>query len=193
MALLAKRLVTRRLALYLTLASILGLSLFGIYGNTPPAIGQQADRISVVKAQFDAINAGDVEGATSQFASNAVWVAGRGQEACSLPTPCTDVAGIRKQIQGNVDVHSCYKLLWLQVSGAVVTGERQVTQDTNLANGVDHILVDFIAVVPQDKITYIAHVQNVADPATALNQAITAGTQPAGTPISGPATPCGPA
>jgi len=189
---MAKRLAARSLAISVALASILSLSLLGVHGSMPAAVGQQADRISIVKAQFDAINAGDVDGAAAQFASNAVWVAGRGQEACSLPTPCTDIAGIRRQIQGNVDVHSCYKLLWLQVSGAVVTGERQVSQDTNRANGVDHILVDFIAVVPQDKITYIAHVQNVADPATALNQAITAGTRPAGTPISSSTTPCGP-
>jgi hypothetical protein len=78
------------------------------------------------------------------------------------------------------------------VSGAVVTGQRQDQNDLSRLNGIDAgDLEDFIALVPGSQITFFAALKNVGDPETARDLAISAGTQPAGTPIPPPTAPCG--
>jgi hypothetical protein len=72
----------------------------------------------------------------------------------------------------------------------VVSGQLETRVDTVRANGIERTLQSFMAVVPNDKITYLAVVTDVADQQTALNVAINAGTQAAGPPIRNPAAPC---
>jgi hypothetical protein len=100
------------------------------------------------------------------------------------------LAGISEQLQGNIAIHGCLTLRSLQVSGAVVTGERKLRTDTTRADGIDRELQFFMAVVPQDKITFFVATFDVADPETAPGVAIAAGTQATGTPLPSPTTPC---
>jgi hypothetical protein len=152
----------------------------------------QPDRAAVIAALDSAVNDGDLEGAMAQFASNAVFVgASRGAGGCSQSAPCTDPAGIRQQIQErNIAIHECFTLRNVSVSGAVVTGERYAQSDVTRRNGVDGDVENFLAVIPNNQITFFANVKNLGDPETARDLAISAGTQPAGSPIPMPPTPC---
>ncbi len=179
----------RPLTIMLLLATLLGLGL-SFHGGTRPAQAQQANRVSVVLRWLDAEPLGDLNTAVAQFADNAVFIGPTPTGNCSEQTPCTDVAGISQQIQGNITTHNCTTLRNIQVAGAVVTGEREIQNDVIRAHGVQRILQSFIAVVPQDQMTFFAGVFDVADPQTALNVDINAGRQPAGTPLSAPTTPC---
>jgi hypothetical protein len=187
--------VTRPLTISLVLGAILVLGLFGPSRNTKPALAQQvapSDRAAVLISSFTALNNGDGDGAVAFFASNAVFVgAARSSGTCTQAALCTDLAGIRQQLQNNVvAAHACFTLRSLTVSGAVVTGQRQVQNDATRKNGIDGDVEDFIALIPGSQITFFANLKNIGDPQPARDLAISAGTQPAGTPISNPATPC---
>jgi hypothetical protein len=190
MARLATRATVRTLAISLVLALVVGSAL-ALHGRAAPARAQQvapSDRAAVVSAFFSAINNGDADGAAALFAGNAVFIGA--SPPCLAAAPCTDSAGIHQQLTGLVSGHECYVLRSISVSGAVVTGQREVRDDGRRSHGIDHTLTDFIALVPAGQITFWANLSDVADPQTALNAAITAGTQPAGTPIPNPETPC---
>ncbi len=160
--------------------------------TTPhPAQAQDVDRAAVVLRWLDAVNHGDLDTAVAQFAGDAFYVGTRSQGNCSLQTPCTDGAGIRQQLQGNIAIHSCSTVLNLQVSGAIVTGERELRTDTTRAEGIDRELQFFMVQVPQDKITWFAGVFDVADPQTAMGIANAGNTQPAGA-APNPPSPCPP-
>ena len=184
--------MSRRLASALLAAGVLSLVL-SIQWSARSAKAQQvapSDRVAVLSALFSAVNTGDVDGAAALFASNAFFIGALQNGNCSRATPCTDSAGIHQQIASVVALHSCYVLRSVNVSGAVVTGQLETQNDTIRANGIDRVLQDFIALVPAGQITFWANLTDVADPRSALNIAITAGTQPAGTPIPNPATLC---
>ena len=169
----------------------------GIRASALRAVAQQAapsDRAVVITSEFTALNNGDLDGAVTLFASNAVFVgAARANGACTQAAPCTDLAGIRQQLQDHVvGDHACLTLRSLTVSGAVVTGQRQDQSDTSRKNGIANgDIEDFMALIPGSQITFFAALKNVGDPDTATDLAISAGTQPAGTPIPNPSTPCG--
>ncbi len=63
--------------------------------------------------------------------------------------------------------------------------------DGSRANGVEHTIQSFMALVPQDKITFLAIVTDAGDPQTALSGAINAGTAQPLPPIPTPDPPCG--
>jgi len=192
MARLATRATVPTLAISLVLALVAGSAL-ALHGRTAPAKAQQvtpSDRASVVSAFFDAEVRGDVDAAVAQLADNGVFISARATGNCSQQAPCTDLASIRQNIQGTVAVSDLLTIRAIQVSGAVVTGQRETRSDLGRRNGIDRVLGTFIALVPRDKITFFANLDDAADPETALNAAITAGTQPVGTPIPNPATPC---
>jgi hypothetical protein len=186
----ARRFSLAPLATSLVLAFSLGLGIPQVRGAAQSAHAQETDRASALLRWWDAEDRGDIDTAVAQFADGAVYIGTMPSGNCSAQTPCTDLAGIRQQIQRNGTIHFCTSIHWLQVSGAVVTGEREIYSDYDHSIGVERIVQDFIAVVPQDKITFIAGVLNVGDPETALAAAIDAGTQQAGTPILPPTTPC---
>jgi len=192
MARLATRAMVRILATSLVLALLVG-SILALHGKPAPATAQQvapSDRAPVVAAFFSAVNNGDVEVAAALFAANAVFVSANPSGNCSQATPCTDSAGIHQQLTNAVSIHACNVPRSISVSGAVVTGQRENRDDNRRGIGIDHIAQGFIALVPAGQITFFAAPNDVADPHTALNAAIGAGTQPAGTPIPNPATPC---
>jgi ketosteroid isomerase-like protein len=187
----------RRVAVSLVFAILVGVGLPSWQGPTKPARAQSVepgDRAAVLTGLLTALNNGDLDGALALFADNAVFVgAARSGGTCSQATPCTDAAGIRQQLQNAVvGSHTCFTLRSLTVSGAVVTGQRDTRNDVTRRNGIDRDIEDFFALVPDGQITFWAAVKNVGDPETALDLAISAGTQPPGTPIPAPGTPCGP-
>ena len=179
----------RRWVIGLVPATLIGVALLSIVGNPHPAAAQQDERLAVVSGYFDAQNRGDVDETLSAFADDAVFigVAGGG---CSPQTPCTDLASIRQQLEGNVAIHLCQTVTGVQVSGAVVLGQLEARRDTSRANGVERELRSFIAQIPNDKITLFAVVNDFSDPQTAFNAAVSAGTQARGAPLSNPQTPC---
>lgn len=193
MARLATRATVRTLAISLALALVVGLAL-ALHGRTVPANAQQvapSDPAAVITAFFSARNNGDVDGAAALFASNAVYIGTLPTGNCSQAAPCTDSVGIHQQLTSNVANHTCWVLRSVTVSGAVVTGQLEIHNDTARADGIDHLMSDFIALVPAGQITFYANLLDVADPQTALFGAIGAGTaQQTNPPIPTPATPC---
>src|SRR6266567_6397293 len=190
---LATRATVRTLAISLVLAFVAGSAL-ALHGRTAPARAQQvapSDRSAVVGAYFTAINNGDVDRAAAVFAGNAVFMGSSLRGNCSQAAPCTDSADIQQQLTRYVSSHDCRVLRSISVSGAVVTGQAELRSDNIRHNGVDHLMEDFIALVPAGQITFWANLIDLADPQTAWNHAINLGTaQPANPPIPNPATPC---
>jgi hypothetical protein len=179
-------------SIILSMLLSIGLSYAG--GYTEPAGAQQvgpSDRAAVLGSLVAAVNSGDADGAAALFANNAVFIGALRGGNCSQSTPCADAAAVHQQLQSVVAAHTCFRLRSLTVTGAIVTGQLETHSDNVRSNGVDHILQDFIALVPAGQLTFWANLSDVGDPQTALNSAVNAGTQPAGTPIPTPATPCG--
>ena len=152
-------------------------------GNPHPVAAQQAERLAVVSGFLDAWSRGDVDEALSAFADNAVFIGVRATGLCSAQTPCTDPASIRQQFENLVANHICQTIRNVQVSGAVVLGQIESRTDNNRANGVERVLVSFIAQIPNDKITFFALVNDLSDPQTAGTHALRA-------PLPNPETPC---
>ena len=67
----------------------------------------------------------------------------------------------------------------------MVTGQLEDTSDTTRMNGIPRVLQDFIALVPNNKITFFANMNDAGDAMTALNAQFTAGSAPP----NGPALP----
>jgi hypothetical protein len=184
----------RSVIVSIMLSVLLGIGMSHSGGSALAAGTQQVglpDRVSVVIGLLTAVNNGDSDGAAALFASNAIFIGALRGGNCSQSTPCTDAAAIHQQLQSVVSAHTCFVLRSVSVSGAVVTGQLETHADNARSNGVDHILQDFTALVPAGQLTFFANLSDVADPQTALNVAINAGTQTAGTPIPTPPTPCG--
>jgi len=116
---------------------------------------------------LDAWSRGDVDEALSYFAENAVFIAARPTGPCGAQTPCSDLAGIRQQIEFGVGIHICQTLRDVGVSGAVVHGQYETRTDVDRAKGVERLLRAFMAQIPNDKITFFAVVNDLSDPQTA--------------------------
>ena len=151
---------------------------------------QQGERLAVVSGYFDAQNRADVDESLSAFADNAVFIGVQATGGCSQQTPCADLAGIRRQVEGNVAIHLCQTIRSVEVSGAVVLGQLEARRDTSRANGVERELRSFIAQIPNDKITFFAVVSDTSDPQTAFALAANAGTQAPRAPLPNPERPC---
>jgi hypothetical protein len=202
MAHLATRHKVLGLLVSLALAAVAGSGIIDLRGSPGPAQAQQspaggADRAAAVAGYFAAEGSGDATAAAATFASSAISAGANAAatatsaDSCFRATPCTDPATIRAQIDHNIAIHSCHTIVELTVAGAVVTGRMENRNDNIRANGIEHTIQGFLALVPQDKITYLTVVPDFAYPPTALNQAIGAGTgQPVNPPIPTPATPC---
>jgi len=175
-------------------ASLLAVGVVGgLFPRGQPAVAQTqpADRVAVVQAYFNAQNAGDVDGALAYFTDTAVFQAASGTGACSQRVPCTDPTGVRAQIANNVRIHDCKLIRTMVASGAVVSGSMEERNDPMRGTGVERTLQGFLAQVPDQQIALMVIVNDVADPATELSDAIRAGEQPAQAPIPNPTAPCG--
>lgn len=159
--------------------------------DRPQAVQAQAiDPASILLQWWDAEDRGDVDSAVAQFASDAVYIGTMPSGNCSASTPCTEIGGIRRQIERNTAIHFCTSIHWIQVSGAVVTGEREIQSDYDYSIGVDHIVQNFMGVVSRGKITFIAGVLNLGDRETALADGLELGTEPPRAPILTPRPSC---
>jgi hypothetical protein len=175
---------------FLMLSIALGLAALGRSPVTQPVHAQAIDPVVVLLQYWDSEDRGDVDTAVAQFAPDATFIGTMPSGICSVSTPCTDLAGIRRQIQRNTGSHFCTRIHWIQVSGAVVTGEREIQSDFDYSIGVDHVVQNFMAVIQQGKITFEAGVLNVGDPLTDYAVDIDLGTQPPRTPILTPRPLC---
>jgi hypothetical protein len=133
---------------------------------------------------------GDVDGALSAFADNAVYIPARQMGTCSRPTPCTDLASIRQQFEANVAGHTCRTIPSVEVSGSAVFGQYEERSDGIRANGVERVLRSFFVQIPTDKIIFLAVVNDTTDPQTRLSTAAVEGTQAPSAPLPNPETPC---
>jgi pimeloyl-ACP methyl ester carboxylesterase len=166
-----------------------GLAGFATYGKAAPAHAQAGDPTPLLR-WWDAENQGDADSAAAQFADNAIYIGTMPFGNCSANTPCTDIAGIRQQLQRNTAIHFCTTIRRLQISGDVITGEREIYSDYDHSIGIKRVVQDFLAVVQGDKITFAIGVLNSGDLETARALAIDAGTEPAGEAVPAPATAC---
>ncbi len=176
------------------MAAILGVTLSiataSFQANTDAASAQQPDREAIAVGFFAAQADGELDAAMAAFAPNAVFIGARATGACSAATPCTDLAGIRDQVQGNLDIHNCQTVRAVQVAGSVVTGQLEARNDVARANGIERVLQTFIMQIPADRSTFFANLNDMTDAQTVLNAAINAGTQEARAPVPNPANPC---
>lgn len=167
--------------------TILGVGLLPELLGTQNAHAQNdADRVALVQSYLDAVSRGDVESAASLFADNAVFIGTAPYGSCSTSTPCTSLAEIRPQLEAIVAVHVCQVLVDAAVDGAIVTARTEATQDQIRASGDERIIQAYLVQIPQDKITFLAAVLDPADPQTAHQLRVRAGTEPAGTPVTTP-------
>ncbi len=173
----------RRWTIGLLPAALIGVTLLSMVDTARPAAAQQSERVAVVSRFLDAWSRGDVDEALSAFADNAIFIAARPTGPCGGQTPCTDLAGIRAQIEFAVGIHICQTLRNVQVSGSVVTGQFETRTDVDRANGVERVVRVFMAQIRDDKITFFAVLNDLTDPQTAGNQGPRA-------PLPNPETPC---
>ncbi len=151
-------------------------------GATQPA---ELRRAAVVLAFFDALSHGDASAATAAFAEDGFMIGAALKGLCSLATPCHNRGEIGKNMELLVKTpHLCETLTSLQVVGSFVIGRLEVRNDELRGRGIERLLQSFLAQVTQDKIIAYFGRSDLADPETARNAAIVAGTQPKGTPIT---------
>lgn len=172
---------------------VLGFGLKPVVSAQAPAAAPQTDlkRATVVLGFFDALNRGDAAAAASAFTEKGFLIGAALVGLCSLTAPCYD----RERIRANSEVlvklpHSCDTVTSLQVIGSVVIGRLEARSDTLRERGIERVVQVFMAQVLQDKIVAYFGRLDLADPETARNVAIVAGTEPKGTPIA-IAPPCG--
>lgn len=158
-----------------------------------PAATQPVDlkRAAVVLSFFDALNRSDAAAAAGVFSDNAFYSGASPQGLCSSSAPCIGRNNIREAMDALLKApHLCETVTSLQVAGSFVTGRIEIRNDPIRANGIERIITSFMTQVLQDKIVVFFNRADPADPETARNAAIGAGTQPKGTPIT-VVPPCG--
>ena len=171
----------------------LGFGLKPVVSAPAPAATPQTDlkRAAVVLGFFDALNRSDAAAAAAAFAEKGFMIGAAPQGLCSLAAPCYEQGKIRENTDVLVKIpHLCETVTSLQVIGSFVIGRVEVRHDGLRANGIERIIQSFMIQVLQDKIAAYFGRNDLADPETARNVAIAAGTQPKGTPIA-IAPPCG--
>src|SRR4051812_11928706 len=85
----------------------------GIQASPPGQRWAAPAKVAVMMKLHAAINDGDLEAATAFFADNAVFVGASRNPgaACSQTAPCTDIGGVRRQLQTSViGTHSCFAI-----------------------------------------------------------------------------------
>jgi len=175
-----------RLALALVaLCSLTGLSIL----HARPVTAQQVDRVAILQAYYDALAQGDVEAMLSGYTDTATFISPSG--LCSMPNPCVGKDAIRPRFQQMVDAHYCETPTSFDVTGSIVAGRKEVRNDALRANGIARLIAVTFFQIPQGKVTFAVSYIDATEPQTVANNAIAAGTQVKGTPISTPDTPCG--
>jgi len=157
---------------------LLGFGLKSVVSASAPAAAPQTDlkRAAVVLGLFDALNRGDAAAAASAFAEKGFLIGAALQGLCSLMAPCYDQEKIRANMEVLVKLlHLCDTVTSLQVTGSFVIGCLEARGDGLRANGIERILQSFMAQVLQDKIAAYFGRNDLADPETARNVAIAAG------------------
>lgn len=176
----------------LVLVAFLSLGLLALSpSQTATAQDGSADPASVLLAFANAYNSGDEDVAGSLFTDSAVWVRAAPTGGCARQTPCVGLDEISSRLQDGVATNNCYTILDTTVSGNVVTAHAESRNDDLRARGIERVRNVWMAWVPQGKLAALYIVNDTADPLTAANDAIRAGTQGPGTPIPSPSTPCG--
>lgn len=175
------------------LGTLFGLGFLALSRDPGPATAREepADPASVLRAFANAYNRGDEVVAATLFTENAVWVRAAATGGCARQTPCIGLAEIRSRLQDGVATNNCYTILDTTVSGSVVTAHAESRNDDLRARGIERVRNVWMGWVPEDKLAALYIVNDTADPQTAANDAIRAGTQAPGAPIPNPATPCG--
>jgi hypothetical protein len=194
MAQLLNRSSIRALVLVRVLAIALGLGLLILHSRTRPAQAQAADptRASVILNWLAALNQGDANAAASMFADSTFFVTAAPVGACSSQAPCYDLASALKSLQAtDTGTHLCITLTDVQVDGGIVNGRWEVRNDAIHMSGLYRAVVAFMAEIWDGKIFTLVSRNDLADPQTALRNAISAGTAQAGTPIPTPNPVCG--
>jgi ketosteroid isomerase-like protein len=171
----------------IALAGVLTLGLQPVPSAPVPGGTQKADLrpAAAVLAFFDALNRGDGAGAAATFADNGVFIGAAPRGLCSVQAPCFGPAKIREDMDVLFKAgHLCETVTSIQVNGSIVTGRVEGRNDGLRANGIERNVLSFMAQVLNDKIVLDVHRMDLADPETARNAAIAAGTQPKGVPIT---------
>jgi hypothetical protein len=151
-----------------------------------------ANRAAVLLQRFDALNRGDVDAYMAAVPMAPFAVGSGATGACSQATPCSDRDAIRAYVMPIMATpHLCETVTSIGVNGSIVTGRIEVRSDTARARGIERTVSWFMADV-RDGLIYSYFLRNdLADPQTALNAAITAGTAQPAPSMPTPDPPCG--
>ena len=174
-------------------ALLLLLSLGAQLGHANATRAQTVDvaRAQTVAKYLRALSSGDLDGALATFTPDAVYLTSFRTGVCVATSPCSDPSSIRAQLTAFQALgHFCTTLTSVEVTGTTVFGQAMTRTDSYRAEGVDHILSSFVAQIPQDKIAALFFTRDLADPGSALEAAIAAGSQPPGAALPAPSTPC---
>ncbi len=186
----------RLAAVFLVLAILFGTGLVAqLRQHTNSAQAQVADlsRAQVILDWAALRNSGDNAALASLFAENTFYITAA-SVGCTPQTPCYDRASVLQSLPSLAIAlagHACLKITTIQVRGSIVTGTFEGRNDGLRAHGIERTMNAFMAEVQDGQIIFFVHHNDSADPQTALNIAITAGTAQPGTPIPTPDSLCG--
>ena len=192
----AIRRLVRLAAVSLVLAIVFGSGLVvQLRQHTSSAHAQVADlsRAQVILDWAAARNRGDNAAVAALFADKTIYITAA-RVGCTWQTPCYDRASVLQSLPnltaalaGNI----CLTVTTIQVTGSIVTGRLEARNDSQRAIGIERTIIAFMAEVRDGQIFAFLHRSDLADPQTALNAAVLAGTAQPGTPIPTPASLCG--
>jgi len=186
----------RLAAVSLVLAIVFGTGLVvQLRQHTSSAHAQVADlsRAQVILDWAAGRNSGDNAAVAALFADKTIYIAGT-PVGCTWQTPCYDRASVLQSLPSlavALKGNACLTVTTIQVSGSIVTGRLEARNDSQRAIGIERTIGAIMAEVRDGQIFAFAGRADLADPQTALNAAILAGTAQPGTPIPTPNPPCG--
>jgi len=186
----------RLVAVSLVLAILFGSGLVvQLRQHTSSAHAQAADlsREQVILDWAALRNSGDNAALAALFADNTFYITAA-SVGCTTQTPCYDRAAVLQSLPSlevSLQGHACLKVTTIQVRGSIVTGTFEGRNDGLRAHGIERTMNAFMAEVQDGQIIFFVHHNDSADPQTALNIAIAAGTAQPGTPIPTPNSLCG--
>ncbi len=186
------RIPGRALAGLLVLGLVFGAGLLQRDAQSKIAQAQAIDgsRAQVVLDWFADRNHGDDAGAAALFTDSTFYVTASPQGTCTLQAPCYDAASALASLQASDAGHQCNTVTSIEVNGSIVTGRNEARNDLLRSRGIERAVGTFMAEVREGRLVSFYQRSDLADPGSALNAAITAGTAPPGTPLAAPTTPC---
>lgn len=120
------------------------------------------------------------------FSDDTFFVTAVPTGTCTLQAPCHDPAAVLHSLVVGDRGHLCNTVTSIQVSGSIVTGHNEARNDILRSRGIERAVGGFMAKVRDGTIVSFFPRNDLTDPQTTLNAAISAGAAQPGAPIPAP-------